>query len=259
LARPASPQRLAEIDASPRVGLLGGFELAVGGITRQLTPSAQRVVAFLALQPRPVQRVFVAGALWPDSSQERANANLRTALWRLGASDGTLIDGNAAHLALGAQVDVDFREMEARARRLIHSGGGPRPGDLARLSESADLLPDWYDDWVQIERERFRQLRLAALEFLCVELTGEGRFPEAVQAGVSAVAAEPLRESAHRALIAAHLAAGNAGEAIRQYHSCRDLLAHRLGLGPSDAMRCLVAALPLGAGLRPRDAGVTAR
>ena len=38
-----------------------------------------------------------------------------------------------------------------------------------------ELLPDWYDDWVLLERERFRQLRLHALDALCDDLTRAGR------------------------------------------------------------------------------------
>jgi DNA-binding SARP family transcriptional activator len=227
-----------------RLGLLGGFELEVDGDRRHLPLSAQRVIAFLALQARPVQRQFVAGSLWPESSDERANANLRTALWRLSGSHSLLAEATSTHLALDEAVEVDLHDVSARARRLLHTGGRPQDDDLEHLSEAAELLPDWYDDWVQIERERFRQLRLSALECLCIELTAEGRFPQAVEAGVSAMAAEPVRESAHRALIAAHLAAGNSGEALRQYRLCRNLLARRLGTEPSLEMRALVAALP---------------
>jgi DNA-binding SARP family transcriptional activator len=227
-----------------RLGLLGGFELEVDGDRRHLPLSAQRVIAFLALQARPVQRQFVAGSLWPESSDERANANLRTALWRLNGSHSLLDEETSTQLALDEAVMVDLHDVSARARRLLHAGGRPRDDDLEHLSEAAELLPDWYDDWVQIERERFRQLRLSALECLCIELTAEGRFPQAVEAGVSAMAAEPVRESAHRALIAAHLAAGNSGEALRQYRLCRNLLARRLGTEPSLEMRSLVAALP---------------
>jgi DNA-binding SARP family transcriptional activator len=243
----------------PLVGLLGGFELVIDGVSRPLALSAQRVVAFLALQRRPVQRSFVAGSLWPESSQDRANASLRTAIWRLGDSARLLDHGRASHLALGATVQVDFRDVSARARRLIHKGGPPRADDLIRLTEAEDLLPDWYDDWVQIERERFRQLHLGALECLCIELTAEGRFPEAVQAGMSAVAADPLRESAHRALVAAHLAAGNSNEALRQYRSCRDLLARHFSIEPSLGMELLVAALPTEVTPFAGDAAVTPR
>jgi DNA-binding SARP family transcriptional activator len=72
---------------------------------------------------------------------------------------------------------------------------------------------------VLVERERFRQLRLHALEALCRRLTGDGLHAEAVDAGIAAIAAEPLRESAHRALMSAHVAEGNRGEAMRQTSS----------------------------------------
>ena len=240
----ATKPQLAQPGTRRRLALLGGFELVVDDAPGRLAFSAQRVLAFLALQPRPVQRPFVAGCLWPESSQERANANLRTALWRLGDAHGALADEPASHLALRPDVAVDFHDASARARRLIHHHARPWDDDLETLSESRELLPDWYDDWLEIERERFRQLRLSALERLCIELTADGRFPEAVQAGVAAVAADRLRESAHRVLIAAHLAAGNPGEALQQYQSCREVLARRLGWEPSLEMRLLVSALP---------------
>jgi DNA-binding SARP family transcriptional activator len=71
-------------------------------------------------------------------------------------------------------------------------------------------------------------------------LTAARRFQAAVEAGLAAVAGEPLRESAHGALIKAHLAEGNRGEAVRQYCVCRQLLRDHLGLEPSRQMENLV-------------------
>jgi hypothetical protein len=73
---------------------------------------------------------------------------------------------------------------------------------------SADLLPDWYDDWVLLEAEDWRRLRLHALEALAGRLIALGRWGEAANAAGAAVRAEPLRESARAALIQAHLAVG---------------------------------------------------
>jgi hypothetical protein len=61
---------------------------------------------------------------------------------------------------------------------------------------SADLLPDWYDDWVLLEAEDWRQLRLHALEALAGRLIALGCWGEAANAAGAAVRAEPLRESA---------------------------------------------------------------
>jgi DNA-binding SARP family transcriptional activator len=231
------------MSAPASLGLLHGFQLRLGRQPVHLPLSAQRVLAFVALHERPLQRLFVAGSLWLDSSEQNANASLRTALWRLRRPGCTLVEASPTHVGLGRDIEVDVRDAAARAQRAIRHA--PEGGDLVTLCDAGDLLPDWYDDWVLIERERFRQLRLHALEALCDELTGAGRYGEAAEAGLAAIAGEPLRESAHRALIRAHLAEGNTGEAIRQYTLFRAVIHDRLGLEPSEQMERLVAGLPI--------------
>jgi DNA-binding SARP family transcriptional activator len=108
------------------------------------------------------------------------------------------------------------------------------------VSLGRDVLPDWDDDWALLERERFRQIRLHALERRCDLLTARGRISEAIEAGLTVVAAEPLRESAHRALIRAHLAEGNRAEALRQFELYRRLMRDDLGLDPSPEIAALV-------------------
>jgi len=226
-----------------RLSLLGGFELRCAGQDVAVSRSGQRLLALLALQARPLERLWVAGTLWLDATEERAGASLRSALWRLPQPQGaTVVEATTTHLRLARDLAVDVHELAGRAEGL---DGMAAPGDAA-LDPSAlskDLLPDWYEDWVVLERERFRQLRLHALEALCRRLTEAGRFGAAVQAGLAAVAGEPLRESAHRTLIQAHLAEGNPGEAVRQYQLYRRLLASELAIEPSAAIHVLVQPL----------------
>jgi hypothetical protein len=40
------------------------------------------------------------------------------------------------------------------------------------------LLPGWYDDWVLIEAQIWRQLRMHALEALALRLADVGRWGE---------------------------------------------------------------------------------
>jgi DNA-binding SARP family transcriptional activator len=221
-----------------RVSLLRGFELRRGPEVVRLPLSAQRLLAFLALHDRPLLRPYVAGTLWLESSQEHANANLRTALWRLRRPGCRVVSASPDSLALERGVAVDLRDAELIAHRAIEHAG--RPDDLAELRTTGDLLPDWYDDWLLIERERFRQLRLHALEVLCEDLAAAGSFAAAAEAGLAAVAGEPLRESAHRALIKAYLAEGNVGEAVRQYEVFRRVMLDELGLEPSPLIQELV-------------------
>jgi len=192
----------------------------------------------------------VAGNLWLDSGEDRASGNLRTALWRLRHVDAALIEASRNHLALSRDVVVDLHTASARARDVLRDHGSDL-GDDDSIRLAGDLLPDWYDDWVLIERERFRQLRLHALEALCAAFLAAGAHGLAVEAGLACMAADPLRESAHRALIRVHLAEGNQAEAVRQYQLYRRLVADQLGLAPSPELEEMVGHLPVAAAARP--------
>jgi DNA-binding SARP family transcriptional activator len=208
--------------------------------------SAQRVLAFVALQRRPLLRQFVAGSLWLDSSEARAHASLRSALWRLNRCGLKPIEIDCQRLRLGDDVEVDVFEAEVAARRALASPTGEGlEVDPATLA--GDLLPDWYEEWTLLERERYRQLRLEALDTLCERLVEAGRLGDALAAGLAAVAGGPLRESGHRALVRVYLAAGNTGEAVRQYRLCRRLLGDQLGLEPSERMKELIGLIDAGA------------
>jgi DNA-binding SARP family transcriptional activator len=230
---------------SLRLQLLGGFEFLLDESPVQLPLGARRVVAFLALHPRPVQRIYVASNLWPDSTEERAHASLRTALWQLGPQGLVLATATTAQLALASSVYVDVHDAAVRATRLVHRSGPGDLNDLTCLCNVGELLPDWYDEWVLIERERFHQLRVHALEALCEQCAADGRFGQAAEAGLAAVASDPLRESAHRAVIAAYLAEDNPADAVRQYSLYRFLAREQLGIEPSLRMQGLVQGLPV--------------
>jgi len=228
--------------AELQLELEGGFALRSDNEVKQLPLTAQRVLAFLALHDRPLLRGYVAGSLWPGSSEARAAASLRTSIWRLQKSGPSPIVASTRHIGLSANVTVDARHTMDAARNVLGANRTSiAPLDLERLVAARDLLPDWYDEWVILEREHMREQRVHALEALCQQLTAAARFAEAAQAGLAAVAGDPLRESAYRALIHLHVAEGNAGEAVRRYEEYARLLERKLGLAPSKLMDDLVA------------------
>ena len=251
LARVADPAPASSpSNGRLRLSLQRHFEVELDGGRVPVPHSSQRLVAFLAINEGPLPRDVVAAELWSDATGDRAAAALRTALWRLGSSmSRSLVVAGRGRLALRTDVDVDFRATAQCAQAIIRGRGrGAARDDVATLRVAGDLLPDWYDDWVILERERFRQLRIDALETLCSALSADGHYASAIEAGLAALAAEPLREQSHRVLIAAHLAAGNPGEALRQYGILRRLLARELGVEPSPATDRLLALLRVGDG-----------
>jgi DNA-binding SARP family transcriptional activator len=223
---------LERSNAGRRVDLLQRFELTDEGRVH-LPLAAQRLLAFLALSDRPQARVHAAGVLWPDADERHASANLRSTLWRISSISPPIIVREPS-LSLSPGITVDVRSAYAMASRVLDpsiplSGLGPDP--TSTFVE--DVLPDWNEEWVLIERERFRQTRLHALEALCDRFAEAGLMMQAVEAGFAAVTADPFRESGHRALIKAHMREGNRSEAIRQYRLYRKILGEELGIEPS--------------------------
>ncbi|HET9657948.1 MAG TPA: BTAD domain-containing putative transcriptional regulator [Kineosporiaceae bacterium] len=232
----------APAEAGPltvQVLLLGGFEVRVDGITLGVSHVAQRLVSYLALRRRGVSRTELSGVLWPEVDAERAAACLRSALWRARSCTGArLVHATTSWVTLADRVQVDYRHAEELTVRLSRDlPAGLDPGELTLLT--SDLLPDWSEDWVATEREAFRQLRLHTLERVCAVLTEHGDYQGALTVGLAAVAGDPLRESAQRCVIAAHLAEGNLAEAARQYDRFERLLARELGVRPSAPLRSL--------------------
>jgi len=221
----------------------GSFRLGSPSGELFLAPSARRLVAYLALQERPSARRQVARSLWPDADEDRAAASLRTAVWRSQAAGVALIETTRTHLRLASGVGVDLRESVELARRVLDpsvdlAAGSLEigPGPFCR----GELLADWDEPWILRERRRVRDLMLNALEQLAARLLSKHRYGEAIEAAHAAIRMAPLRESAYRLLLRAHLSAGNAGEAAETYATWREIAKRELDLEPSHEMRSLL-------------------
>jgi DNA-binding SARP family transcriptional activator len=239
-----APSSQASVRQAPGADLylLGGFGFHVGDAAVPLAPSPQRLVALLGLHDSPLHRGYIAGLLWGGSTEAHAQGSLRSTLWKLQAARPGVVLLSGDSLVLAPDVRVDIRRAAGLARALVT--GRFDDDTVSALLEPRlcyELLPGWYEDWVNVERERHRQLSLHALEMVCEHLITLRRYGAAVLAGLAAVDRDPLRESAHRALIKVHLAEGNAGEAIRRYRQYEAIAARDLGVRPSPMMRSLLS------------------
>ena len=144
------------------IRVLGSWEL-IGptGETRAVRFAVQRLLAFLVLRGPMQQRALVAGSLWPDSSDRRASANLRSTLWHARLETPGVIDADGSTVWLCGGVLADFHEATDVVRAVLL--GEPVAGErLASLS--GDVLPGWEDEWVVPVRFLHRQLRLLSLD-----------------------------------------------------------------------------------------------
>jgi DNA-binding SARP family transcriptional activator len=162
-------------------------------------------------------------------------------MWRLRACPVEVLAIDAAAVRLHPDVRIDLDDVCSWASRVTVGQVGHGDLDLAPMAlQALDLLPGWYDDWVDAAREQLRHMLLKALDALAQLLIRANRCADAVETALAAVSVEPLRESAQRALIEAHLAEGNRCEAWRSFVSYNEMLVTELGIRPSDELRRLL-------------------
>ncbi len=227
--------------------LFGSWRLSRTGTVHSMRTREQRLVALLALQGVR-RRSYVAGVLWPESTEAHAGASLRAATCRIDQIAPGLLLHDRRELSLSTNLRVDVRDFVDYVWR-ISAAQEPAPA-IARdaatclpLLLHGDLLPGWYDDWVIYERARLQQLRIQALEVTAARLIERGDTAAALIAASEAVAIEPLRESSQRVLIRIHLHDGNYHAALRDYRAFHSRIQRELGIAPSGQLQALVRPL----------------
>jgi len=221
--------------------LLGTFQLWRSGRLTTPSTSGQRVLTYLALHGA-VPRSRVAGALWPEVTQARANNNLRTVLWRSRGQCEQAVGGRGNLIWLDESTTVDHWQFERWARRLLASDASAGPIEPPALYLGT-LVPDLDEEWLAGHRESNRMLSVQALELLAARLVAAGRLPAALDYLAAVTQIDPLRESTVRLMIEIHRRQHNVVDAVLCYERYRAELRSELGLHPSPKLALLVADL----------------
>ena len=210
--------------------------------------AVQALLAYLVLhRRRPHAREVLTGLFWGDHPETRARSCLSTALWRLrrvleppGVTRGTyLVTSRIGEVGFNCDsehwVDVSAFEQGIQ-RRPVQDWSGV---ESAISHYTGDLLEGFYEDWALRERERLRILYLEALGRLLRHHSESDALEAALACGQRILEVDPLREEIHRELIRLHLRSGHRAHALRQYQTCRELLASELGIEPMEETRAL--------------------
>ncbi len=96
-----------------------------------------------------------------------------------------------------------------------------------------------FDRWIDGERSRLREVALGTLERLLDLQAAAGEHEKAIQTALHSLRLDPLRESAHRALMHLYAASGRRGAAVQQYRTLVSALARELGVEPDSQTKKL--------------------
>ncbi|HXV42097.1 MAG TPA: tetratricopeptide repeat protein [Anaerolineae bacterium] len=222
--------------------LFGHFQVIDKNIplTPKLRPRAQRLLVYLLLHrhmPRP--RQSIAFTLWPDSTEEEALGTLRRALSEVRATLPPLAEADwltATPRELGWNSNAPhWLDLEA-FEQLI---GQTTPAALhqAVTLYRGDLLPEWDEEWLLVERERLRQIFSETLERLVVLLEAERDYRAAISYAQRLLRYDPLREETYQLLMRLYALSGDRTGALRVYQTCVAVLKRELDVEVSPATR----------------------
>lgn len=233
------------------INLLGPLVVMVDAMPITVdTRKAVALLAYLAITDKGQSRDHLVDLFWPESDPDRARATLRRTLsalrsglsdrwvqadrstvW-LEADDGVSVDVERIRAALG---DTHDHGPDQVCPRCIESLTGAASQVRGPFMEGFFLrgCPD-FDDWMVGEAEHQRRAVSSLFERLSTALSGQGRYPEAIEAVRRWLEVDPLLEQAHRMLMLFHAWSGDRSGAVDAYRSWVALLDQELGVDPLD-------------------------
>jgi TolB-like protein/DNA-binding SARP family transcriptional activator/Flp pilus assembly protein TadD len=230
------------------VRCLGAFEarVACGSPIDFPTRKAKALLAYLARHPgRPASRERVGALLWESRGDERARINVRQTLMLVrralshAACPCVISDGDALYLH-PEHVEVDVAQFDLLCGEssvdALEQAAALYQGEFL---EGFALNEELYEEWLRAERASLQERAIGALMSLLRCHLDAGNIEQGVRVAQNVLALDPLRETAHRALMRLYAQMGDRALALKQYRWCADVLNAELGVRPEAQTRRL--------------------
>lgn len=230
---------------------------------RMLPPPPRRAlldvwVYLLLHRHAPLQRDQVAFALWPDTTEAIARANLRRHVHGLGqylpATSPPWILATAQSLRWNPESPfrLDLDRFDALFERWLAHGATMAPAAAMALLEEAtdlchgELAEGLQADWLEAPRQAVRGRQARMLDQLGMLAALAGRTEAVIAAAERRLQSDRSSEPAHRLLAWARHAAGDRSGALRQIEACRAILREDLDADATPVLASLQAAVHAG-------------
>lgn len=227
-----------------RLLTLGGLrafkeDAELGALPSQRLRSA--LLVYIAIERR-CSREQVAALFWPESDTENARHALRQTLLNLRRGlGGNWLESSSLEVRATSHLSCDALEFQAAVARQDFEAAsalyeGPFLNAVHLLNNKA------WENWVDVQRAALaRSFRRSCREWVNVRFSA-GDLDSAVYAARLWVARDPFDDEAQHRLIEVLAAAGETGEALRQFELYANLLTPD-GLEPLDSTKQLVESL----------------
>lgn len=204
-------------------------------------PKPLALLTYLALEPGRHRRDALTALLWSDAPDNLARTSLRQALYQLRGVIGPALAADRDTVALAAPPETDVGAFLAAIEK--DPEGAARYDPAALLEGFTVPNAAGFEEWVEGLRQRLQRMRNDALRIATERSAKRSHWRDAARWAAAWLEADPLAESAVRALVEARFMGGDAQAAIHAYRSYRDRLLRETGGTPSEALDRYVARL----------------
>jgi len=236
-----------------RVEMLGTLQARAdfGVVARFRTRRVGLLLAYLAYYAeRSHSREELADMLWSELDPDLARRNLRQALSSLrrhveppAIPSGAVLISKQSKVSLSPElISTDVAEFNLVVKAgLAETDNRQRIDKLKQALElyKGDLLPGYYEEWVQQERLRLEDTFVSALQNLVQAFEVEGQIDEAIHYVRLALAKDHLQEDLHATLMRLYLASSRPGSALQHFQTWKERLAADLREEPGPKLRAL--------------------
>ncbi|HLS82966.1 MAG TPA: BTAD domain-containing putative transcriptional regulator [Steroidobacter sp.] len=195
--------------------------------------------ALIAFGGRVVNESQLAEALWPHADGDAAHNAFVTTLQRL----RKLLSHKEALIYQEGRLSLNDRMcwLDAWALETVNAGADPAglQSGIA-LYRGAFLAQDLDASWTIPARERLRQRFVRHACDLVRARMAQAQWDEALRCCEQALEHADTAEELYQQLMTCHARLGRSADVLATYRRCRDVLAARLGTGPSTRTEALL-------------------
>jgi PAS domain S-box-containing protein len=231
--------------SSARLIALGGFEItdSSGKPLGLPTRKARALLTYLALNTgKRFTRDHLSALLWGDQAEANARQSVRQALSAIRLILGpAVVSCDAEYVCCPAgRVACDTAEFQAAAGAPTLSAAEHAQrlycGDLLEGHEVGQPL---FDDWLNSERERLREIARTNLGNILSRRLSDQDLSRAIAAANSLISVDPFDEPAYRTLMRLYARQGRLPKALRQFQQLSLLLREEFGVLPEEETTAL--------------------
>jgi len=230
----SSNRAINQIKGKPtqwKIYLFGGLKITKDG--QPVSPPPYRtygLLVFLLLRNElPVRRERLGGLIYGDLPPGKIRGRINDHVWQIKKHlSGFPLTTTIDTIDLEKQfIWVDVKEFHKE----INNREAPLNEKFIELYQG-ELLPELYDDWVLVERERWHSHYLRALRTLIDNLPGAENFEKAILIMERLLRDEPYDEPVVRRLMQTYIKLGRRGAALAAYERFQLLSTEQFGLEP---------------------------